>query len=335
MENLVGWTATNNGNLTLYADGVNGSNSSLLTVGRLATNDGPRSEISNMCLFEGVVYEFSAYLKLLDEDDNPFLCDRNAEYGLPNACPRLAIEMNTPDKFIMIHPENEIEDSWVADGWNEFRTKFVISNEFANAEQAYFKFKGPFGGISILLDDVKTEIFQPSKVDCNQLIHNTNADNGFTGAWGAAGGGYIESIEGGFNSSHAFAHFGRGAISSGPKQHIEELCLLPGQKYDLNFQVKFIDNSGQPIGCNKRAAWRDADYCVLITFEMELEGGMKRKHLGNHYGGAWVADEFNSYNTVLVVDDEMASAKSVSFFMQGPTEDKVIVFDSISLKQQK
>jgi len=79
MEN---WSIEDDGELLIISgDGANGSNSSLLTSGRLATNDGPMSQISHMCMYEGLVYEFTAYLKLLDEDLQPFQCNKTATYG--------------------------------------------------------------------------------------------------------------------------------------------------------------------------------------------------------------------------------------------------------------
>jgi len=330
MEN---WSIEDDGELLIISgDGANGSNSSLLTSGRLATNDGPMSQISHMCMYEGLVYEFTAYLKLLDEDLQPFQCNKTATYGTALACPTLGIEMHTPTGYVMMHPQNIINDEWVADEWNMYNTIFIVSNDLANAEYSHFKFKGAAPGVSILIDDMSTNLYQTSVVDCSQLIFNTDADNGVTSGWIAYGGGYIEAIDGGDNSTKAFAHYGRGSHHVGPKQNIEHLCLQEGQVYDLNARFKFEDHFGLPVGCDKEAEWLDPDYCLLFTFELQLDNGIQRKHFGNSFGGSWIADEFNSFRGEVVIDQDMADANSVFFFVQGPSEDKVIIFDNISMK---
>ena len=315
--------------------GNGGSGNALMCSGRLATNDGPMSLIDKMCMYEGIVYEFTAYLKLLDANNNPFLCDKTAPYGTPLACPVFGIEMHTGSEYLMVLPENTLEDPWVADGWNMFKTVFIVSNDLANAETAHFKFMGAAPGISILVDDVRTELYQYDRIDCTQLIYDTNAENGFSSGWQTFGGGFIEAIDGGDNSTKAFAHFGRGSHASGPKQQVEKLCLQEGQKYDLNARFKFLDYSGNPVGCDKLAGWRSPDFCLIFTFELHIDGVIKRRHIGNHYGGPWVADEFNSFKSILEIDEEFAQAESVNFWVQGPSEDKVIVYDNISLKLQE
>lgn len=331
-EELVGWGVEGTGNLDIYEEGANGSSNSLICSGRETSNDGPTSDISHMCMFEGLVYEFTAYLKLLDGDGNPFECNKSAAYGTALACPTLGIEMNTPTEFVMFHPENSVVEPWVGEAWNEYKTIFVVSNELANAEWSHFIFKGVAPGVSIVIDDMSTEMYQADTVNCEQLVIKTNAEDGFTSGWVTNHGGYIETVEGGDNSTRAFAHFARGSLNSGPKQHLETLCLRAGQKYDLNARIKFVDSFNNPVGCDKAAPWKDPEYCVLFTFEMKLENGMKRKHYGNHYGGAWVTDEFNSFSSVVEIDEEMVGADSIFFYIQGPSPDKVIVFDNISLK---
>ena len=311
------------------------SNYAMMCSARSATNDGPISQISNMCIYEGVVYEFEAQLKLLDANNNPFACDKSAAYGTPLACPILAIEMQTGSQHIMVHPENTVSDPWVADGWNAFRTVFVVSNDLANAETAHFKFKGPAPGVSIVFDDVSTSLYQHARVNCNQLIYNTNAENGFTSGWHATGGGYIEAIEGGDNSTKAFAHFGRGSHNSGPEQNVETLCLQVGQVYDLNARFKFVDYSGNPVGCDKTAHWRDPNFCLMFTFELKIGDQTKHVNIGNNYGAPWITNEFNSFRNVLTIDEDFVNADSIFFWIRGPTEDKVIIFDNISLKLQE
>ena len=320
-----------NGNITIIEGGANSSMYSIMASGRLSLNDGPMSQISHMCMYEGLVYEFSAYLKLHDQNGQPFLCDKTVPFGDPLSCPVLAIEMTTRAEFVVVHPESSIEDPWVADEWNEFRTIFVVSNDLANAEIAHFKFKGPAAGISILIDDMKTELYRPGVVNCNQLVVGTNGEDNDLGGWQTKGGGYIELIEDGDNSTKAFAHYARGAHSSGPKQIIETACLEVGQVYDIHGRFKFEDSVGNPVGCDKAASWGDPNFCLLFTFQLNDDPG-QREHFGSNHEGPWVADEYNSFSSVVTIDQDMARAESMFFFIQGPSDDKTIIFDNISMK---
>jgi len=319
-----------NGNITVIGGGNSGSRYALKASGRLAISDGPMSQISHMCMYEGLVYEFSAYLKLYDQNDQPFSCNKTLPYGDPLACPVLAIEMNTPTEFVMMHPENTVEDAWVADGWNEFRTIFVVSNDLANAEISHFKFKGSAPGVSILIDDMKTELYRPHAINCNQLVVSTNGENNYLGDWQTKGGGYIDLIDDGDNSTKAFAHYARGSHDSGPKQNIETACLEEGQVYDIYARFKFEDSAGNPVGCNKAALFGDPDYCLLFTFQ--LNGNpLQKQHFGTYYGAPWVASDYNSFHTVVTIDHAMANAESLFFYIQGPSDDKTIIFDNISM----
>lgn len=333
-DEIASWSVADNGNIKIIRGGAGGSSSALICSDRLATSDGPIIPINNMCMYEGVVYEFVVYFKLLDANNNLFRCDKTAPYGSPLACPIVGIEMHTGSEYLMLHPQNNEDDPWDLNGWNMFKTVFVVSYELANAESAHFKFKGPAPGVSILIDDVSTSLFQPEKVNCNQLIYNPNAENGFTSGWQTFGGGFMEVLDGGDESEKAFAHFGRGGPHSGPKQKIETLCLEIGQKYDLNARFKFFDYSGNPLGCDKSSSWGSPDFCVLFTFELEKNGVVTRRHIGNNYGAEWVANEFNSYKSVLEIDEEFAFADSIYFWIQGPSQEKVIVMDNISLRLQ-
>ena len=63
-----------------------------------------------------------------------------------------------------------------------YRAIFTVSNDLARAEHTYLKFKAPFSGISMVLDNVQTTIYRPLVMDCDQMIISTNTESGaFTG----------------------------------------------------------------------------------------------------------------------------------------------------------
>jgi len=334
-SNMEDWDVHDNGKLSPFNEGHGASFNSLITSERMATSDGPATLVNHLCMVEGRQYVLTAFLKLYDEEMNPFQCDKTAGYGDPAACPILEIEMIHPTGFYQTHPENTVTDPWVKDDWNEYRAVFTVSKELANAEKAYVKFKGPFPGISIVLDDIQASFYEVPVVNCNQLIMETNAENGLTTGWKANGGGYIEVVpDGDGGSSKAFGHFGRNYFWAGPKQFIETSCLVEGDVYEINARFKLLDLVGNPTACDKTAPWKDENYCLLMTFEMELPAGNKRIHAGNMYGQPWIADEFNSFHTRITVTKDMVDASSNFFFFQGPRAGITILFDNISMKSR-
>lgn len=332
-SNMETWDVHDHGTLKPYREGANGSMNSLLCTDRLATSDGPVTIVNNMCMVEGRQYELTAYIKLLDEDMKPYKCDKSVPYGDPQSCPLLEIEMVYPTGYYQTHPENTVTDEWIADKWNVYTTIFTVSKELANAEKAYFKFKGPFPGISIVLDDMQASIYSAPEINCNQLIKQTNAENGLTTGWDVNAGGYIEVVaDGDGDSEFSFGHYKRNFFYSGPKQVLEKECLVEGKEFEVNARFKLLNLLGDPIACDKNAPWRDDDYCVLMTFEMALSNGVKRVHVGNNYGAPWVAEEFNSFRARITITKNMVDSKSIFLYFQGPRAGVTILFDNISMK---
>merc|ERR1740124_1222213 len=183
-------------------------------------------------------------MKLLDEEMAPYTCDKKVQYGNPQSCPLLEVGLDYTIGSSHVHPENIVVDEWIADDWNEYRAIFTVSNNLALANNTYLKFKGPFAGISIVLDDVQTHIYRPSTVNCNQLIMDTNAEDGKITGWGVHGSGYITIVEIGDNSTKAFGHYGRTNYWSGPRQTIETNCLREGEEYLVSARFKLLDASG-------------------------------------------------------------------------------------------
>ena len=78
---MTDWDVQYNVKISSFNEGTNGSLNSLICTDRLATSDGPITMLNNMCMVEGRQYDFTAYIKLLDEEMNPYLCDKSTPYG--------------------------------------------------------------------------------------------------------------------------------------------------------------------------------------------------------------------------------------------------------------
>jgi len=290
-----------------------------------------------MCLVEGRMWDITAYMKLLDEDMNPFVCDKAAAIGEPLACPSLVVEINQRHGFHQLTPINQEEGDWITDDWNKFSATVTVTHELADAETVFFKFKGPAPGISIVLDGVSTDYFSTfdGDVDCKQLIKATNAMSGVTDGWLENGGGEIAIVPGGYElNPQAFAYIGRESIHSGPGQMLDTKCITKGLMYDFNAKFRLRDDQDEFIACDKNAEWKHQDYCLLMTLIMQMPGdeGEIRKHYVSEYGGPWVKTQFNPFKVSILVNEEMERAKEILLVFRGPSPDIDIIFDSISMK---
>jgi len=333
----LGWSVEDSGEIDSFGQGFNSSNSIIVSQ-RTVTSDGPRVRLPFMCLLEGNNWVFTAYMKLVDEDQNPYKCDKSAEYGEPQACPTVVIEINHRHGFHQIYVNDIANDEWLIDDWNAYTGRFTVSNELANAESAFIKIKGPGPGVSIILDGVSTsrQFEADDHVDCSQLIKTTNAVGGLTAGWFNNGGGSIDIIAGGDSgNSKAFVHTGRTAIQFGPGQVLDRKCLEKDMKYEINAKFKLRDELGNFVGCDKSKPWKDENYCLIMTYVMTLPRvkSQVRDHIGNEYGGGWVRDEFNSFKSILTVTPDMAKAKEIYFYFQGPRAGVDIIFDNVSMKR--
>lgn len=327
------WIPSDGTQFVSHEGGAEGSMTALKIFDRSNIEDGIIYKLDHKCLVEGVNYEVSAYIKLLDEAGNAVDCDKTAPYDSGLGCPLLEIEIHSPNDFKRTFPKNLITDKWYANDWNEYVSDFVVSSELANAEIANFKISGVAPGISILVDKFQTKFFEPSSYNCKQLIFKTNAEDGDVTGWKSNGGGYVTTVEGGdAGSFKAFTYLGRQNFYDGPKQTIPMECMNVGDTFEVSARFKFLDVFSNPFACDKNAPWKDDNFCLVMTVECNTSGNIKRDLIWNNYGGEWIADEFNSFRGVLTVTNEMANSDGCFLFFQGPRGGINFNFDNVSVR---
>ena len=125
----------------------------------------------------------------------------------------------------------------------------------------------------------------------------------------------------------------RSAFSSAIRQNLPIDCLNEiGQKFEVNGLFQLIDSDGVPYACDKSAAWGSPLYCLLMSMEMNTASGLiKRRHFGNSYNGAWVANDFNTFTAIFTVTQELSESTSAFFYFQGPASDSSIIFNHITI----
>lgn len=152
--------------------------------------------------------------------------------------------------------------------------------------------------------------------------------------WQSINGGDLTFAPAGMSGNMAFMLTNRPDYTSAPRYNFDMSCLgtKAGSSYEVNALFQLLDSERVPYACNKAAPWRDPLYCILMTVEMITKSGQrKRFHLGNNYGGAWVAEDMNTFTTRFRVSLELAQARSAFVYFQGPPGGTSMIFDHVTI----
>ena len=104
---------------------------------------------------EGDEYIFTAKMKLLDSEGNPFACDKVAGWGTALKCPQVTIQVDHPTLGVKRYQSyDQNTDPWKADEWNNFESVVTVNDVMMQGEDVFFYVQGPASGVSIVFDDV-------------------------------------------------------------------------------------------------------------------------------------------------------------------------------------
>ena len=115
---------------------------------------GPKHALKTQCFVEGGRYAFDAKMKLLDENGNPFVCDKTHHWIDESSCPILSFQVETQEGKLWYYYGNQNTSPWEAQIWNPFNTFFTITKEIAEATNAYFYVERPRSGITLIIDEI-------------------------------------------------------------------------------------------------------------------------------------------------------------------------------------
>jgi len=182
-----GWTPRLGGYLSVRPEGADGTGHSFEHNGRTSFIMGPKHALKTQCFVEGGRYAFDAKMKLLDENGNPFVCDKTHHWIDESSCPILSFQVETQEGKLWYYYGNQNTSPWEAQIWNPFNTFFTITKEIAEATNAYFFVERPRAGITLIIDEIAISR------DCANLIAKHDAEGGTLSRWHVRynGGGEI------------------------------------------------------------------------------------------------------------------------------------------------
>jgi len=333
MGDTSGWTTRLGGHLSIRPEGADQTNFSFQHSARTSFIMGPKHALKNQCFVQGARYAFDAKMKLLDENGDPFECDKTHNWIDEEACPLLTFQLEGENGKSWNYYGNQFLEPWVGDQWNPFNTFFIITDQIADAIEAYFYIERPRAGITLIVDEIVISR------DCTELITNSDAENGSLLGWFVmnGAGGYIGiHPEGADGSTKSFGHFDRTFHGGGPGHLVDFGCLVIGRQYEFLAEFKLLDelNNNNPVDCRTDVAWGDPEHCPLLSINLINQEGdqMEGINFPNNIPLTWNATTFNQYSSIITVTEEMANAKSAHILIKGPRAGILTLFDNVFIK---
>ena len=138
-------------------EGVDNSLRAIKHEGRTAINSGPGQFFPTECLVHEKFYEVSASIKILDENGDPYSCDKSVGFNDPLTCPLLSIwyasDDNLKNNFWFDIP-NEDDTEWISGEFNDYKAFFQVDDELIEAVEASIMFRGLPKGAQIVISSV-------------------------------------------------------------------------------------------------------------------------------------------------------------------------------------
>lgn len=333
IKNTGGWKPRLGGKIMIRPEGADQTSYSFEHNGRTAFISGPSHKLATGCFIDGMRYIMDAKVKLEDENNVAYFCNKAGTWVDDYACPILTLEVETYDDRKRWHYfRNEDVSDWVPETWNKFHVLIDATEDFDHAVDGEFYLERPKKGLSIIYDQVTISR------DCTKLIYNSDIDTNTTVGWRVMDGseGIKIAHEGADDTSEfSLGHYGRETYETGLGHYIDIGCLVSGRKYAFRSMIKLIDELADNAGvtCSKDASPGSADACPILklTAVIDENGGKVDYDFVNTNTSAWDADSFNPFTATFTVDDTIANALSAYIVVGGPRAGVAILMDQISI----
>ena len=147
------------GEFIIADDGPGDKTKSFQHKGRIHVSSGPGQDINATCLVQGKQYILEADVKILDEVNGVYTCDKYAEWKDPDFCPLFTIWIDEKDgKEARYNLGNDYPQHvvWQDGEWNPYYVIFTVDERLAATDTAFIYLRGPrpdatmyFNGLTI------------------------------------------------------------------------------------------------------------------------------------------------------------------------------------------
>jgi len=251
------WTYERNTGIEIQTSvGINGSNA--FGDIRVESHDGGLTQhLDTRCLslHMGRQYEVKAYVKLIDKNGKPLICDPSIHGG--HSCARIILNYGRfrreNEHFLR---DQEIEAGITRarnvnqDGYQLVNGIITINNDLADASNVRLFIERRFNNMEMLVDDISMKIVSESTCDGEdyELVTNGDFDGGTSMYWNDYDAEGLKIVSPGVGGvGYALD------MKTGTAQHsLKSQCIVAGKRYLAQAKYRLLDMNGDRAFCNPR-----------------------------------------------------------------------------------
>jgi len=300
--------------------------------GRTKDADIVSRELNASCFVEGVPYAITARFKLVNKRGKGYSCFKTSKvlgHGL--TCPVFFLDLTLPNgaqKRMQLFNEHTLHSSWKSKTFNEHISRFTGTKDLASATKIILSISGYDSDSTLTFDDVKIDF------DCETLFHNSYAELGHADNWKIVdGGGKLRFTSRKYEGRKSFIHWRRSSPENGVGQYVNTFCLKKGKQFEFTAQLMILNQADKQVTVGK---WSKPDvdsYVVLTARITSPSGEVKTIDFRNENPSSWDPKVHNEYRSIIRVDNELASATEVFFYLHGPAKGYSVIYDNIFLRE--
>mmetsp|Transcript_29790 Transcript_29790/g.44184 ORF Transcript_29790/g.44184 Transcript_29790/m.44184 type:complete len:1743 (-) Transcript_29790:270-5498(-) len=151
------WSSWLGGSVGVWPVGANNSSHALVGKNRLNSMAGIGQLLDENCVVGNTLFEVSAWVMVVNDDDTPFDCDPESVKS-DKRCPVATITSQNPGGPPMFHHVASLTAPYISGEFNQMIGRFVFFPSEVNAETVSLIFERAPPGVKIVIDDVKVTL---------------------------------------------------------------------------------------------------------------------------------------------------------------------------------
>ena len=313
--------------------GFSGSNA-LGDVRTESHDDGISQHVDVRCfaLNEGRKYEVRAYVKLIDGNGQPVICDPSV--GHSSYCPRIMLHYGiyrrpNESRRWDLEIEAGITRAKHADdnGFQLVHGIVTVGEELTGASNVRLFIERRANNMEMLVDDVSMTLLSDSNCDTGEeLVSNGDFETGTSENWNDRDAEGFHVVSPGVDGGYALK-----MTTGSAYQAIKNECVEAGKRYEVQAKYRLLGWDGKPTTCN---AITGNPRCPEIHLELLDENLQRVEYLGAAKAMDAAADTSTGYSTlwgIYEAKSNVASAEQIRIFFYNKFPHMIV--DDISFRE--
>lgn len=189
-------------------------------------------------------------------------------------------------------------------------------------------------------DDITIAAPTPTEEDCENLLKNSDGEEGTENHWMHTGGD-VMVVSPGYNSNYAITSKTRVGAWQGPGQFLDTRCMAVGQTYEVSARIRLQNQaSGEFVACNpNEKVYNAVDVCPHVVFRMrEITGNRIGDSVNTTFAfpmaetlAPYDANKWNLMYGVFTVTPKIKAQSTIFMFFEKTHADLQIIVDDVKI----